>query len=354
MAQQSSSPVKTFSIGFDERFFSETHYARQVAERYQTDHHEFLFRPEDLRRVIEGVVHATDEPLADPAALPLYELARQTRRHVTVALSGDGGDETLAGYQRYALDRYLWPYTLLPEWLTQGAIPAIVRWLPEPSWLPVDHNPVTGLKRLGNFSAVTHKASLARWGSYFTQQDKLDLYTDQWDGMFSNVNTTDWLAQAYDQAQAAKFLDCTLYADHVTYLAGDLLPKTDRTTMAHALEARAPFLDFEWVEWTACLPVKYKIRGLRTKWLLKAAFADLLPDDVSRRGKQGFSVPVGFWLRNELHDWASELLLDSPGLAEWFRRDKIEILLAEHQSGRINHGKRLWALLLFSLWLGKK
>ena len=161
-------PVKTFSIGFDERHFSETHYARQIASRYSTDHHEFIFRPDDLVRVIEGVIGATDEPFADPAALPLYELARQTRRHVTVALSGDGGDETLAGYRRYALDGLLRPYSVLPAWLTQRAVPAAAALLPEPSWIPEDRNPLTGIKRLGQFSAITPKASLARWGSYFS------------------------------------------------------------------------------------------------------------------------------------------------------------------------------------------
>ncbi|MFH1636403.1 MAG: asparagine synthase (glutamine-hydrolyzing), partial [Chloroflexota bacterium] len=353
MAKHTSGSVKTFSIGFDERYFSETQYARQVAQRYATDHYEFLFRPEDLRRVIDGVIQATDEPLADPAALPLYELARQTRQHVTVALSGDGGDETLAGYRRYALDRFMRPYAALPTWFTQHAVPAMTRLLPEPSWLPEDRNPITGLKRLGHFSAVTHKASLVRWGSYFTHHDKMDLYTDKWRELFRNEKTENWIAAAYNQAQAANLLDSTLYADHVTYLAGDLLPKTDRTTMAHSLEARAPFLDVEWVEWTARLPVKYKVRGLRTKWLLKAAFADLLPSDVAKRGKQGFSVPIGFWLRNELRDWATERLLGNPALDEWFRRDKLEKYLEEHHSGRVNHGKRLWALLMFSLWLGE-
>src|SRR5712692_6774744 len=132
MAEQSSEPVKTFTIGFDEQHFSETHFARQIAERYATDHHEFIFRPNDLVRVIEGVIAATDEPFADPAALPLYELARQTRRYVTVALCGDGGDETLAGYRRYALDRRLQPYAALPSWLTQRVVPAAAALVPEP------------------------------------------------------------------------------------------------------------------------------------------------------------------------------------------------------------------------------
>ena len=350
MAERLSEPVRTFSIGFEERHYSETHYARQVVERYRTEHHEFIFRPADLVRVIEGVIAATDEPFADPAALPLYELARQTRRYVTVALCGDGGDETLAGYRRYALDGLLRPYTALPAWLTQRAVPAVTALLPEPGWLPEDRNPITGLKRLGQFSSITPKASLVRWGSYFSHDEKLALYTDRWRDEFAHTETADWVAAAYDEARATSLLDRTLYADHVTYLAGDLLPKTDRVTMAHSVEARAPFLDAEWVEWTARLPECYKVRGLKTKWLLKAAFADKLPAAITARGKQGFGLPTGPWLRHELRDWSRARLLDNPALTEWFRPTAIRSLLDEHGSGRVNHSKRLWALLMFALW----
>jgi len=350
MAERMAEPVKTFSIGFEERHYSELRYARCVAERYATEQHEFVFRAGDLVRVIEGVCAATDEPLADPAALPLYELARQTRCHVTVALCGDGGDETLAGYTRYALDGLLRPYAALPAWITQRAVPAFARWLPEPGWLPEDRNPLTGLKRLGQFSAVTPKASLVRWGSYFSHEDKLTLYTDRWRDELARVQTADWIAAAYDQARAASLLDRTLHADHVTYLAGDLLPKTDRMTMAHSVEARAPLLDAEWVEWTARLPARYKVRGWQGKWLLKAAFADKLPPAVAARGKQGFGVPVGPWLRGELRAWAQERLLSNSALSEWFRPEAILGLLGEHDEGRVNHGKRLWALLMFAVW----
>jgi asparagine synthase (glutamine-hydrolysing) len=351
MAERLAEPVKTFSIGFEEAHFSETPYARRVAARYATDHHEFVFRPHDLTSAIEGVIAATDEPFADPAALPLYELARQTRKHVTVALSGDGGDETLAGYRRYALDGVLRPYTMLPAWITRRAVPAAAALLPEPGWIPEDRNPITGIKRLGQFSSITHKASLARWGSYFGHDQKLALYSDDMRDALAPVETAGWIAAAFDEARAASLLDRTLHADHVTYLAGDLLPKTDRTTMAHSVEARAPFLDAAWVEWTARLPERYKVRGLRTKWLLKAAFGDKLPPEIAARGKQGFGVPVGHWLRGELRSWARERLLGNPALGEWLRPAAVARLLDEHDGGRVNHGKRLWALLMFGVWL---
>jgi len=353
MAERMSQPVKTFSIGFEERRYSETHYARQIAKRYSTDHHEFIFRSEDLTTVIEATIAATDEPFADPAALPLFELARQARQHVTVALCGDGGDETLAGYRRYAIDGLLRPYAALPAWITQRAVPAATAILPDPTWIPEDRNLITGLKRLGQFSSTTPKASLVRWGSYFTHNQKLALYTENWRNRFAAVDTADWIALAYDEAQASTCLDRTLHADHVAYLAGDLLPKTDRMTMAHSVEARAPFLDTEWVEWTARLPEHFKVRRLSTKWLLKAAFIDMVPRNIRSRGKQGFAVPIGAWLRNELHGWARDRLLDNHSLSEWFRPAAVRRLVGEHDSGRINHGKRLWALLIFALWLEK-
>lgn len=350
MSEESPFPVKTFSIGFEERHYSEAEYARQVAIKYGTEHHEFIFRPADLIAVIEGVIQAADEPFADPAALPLFELARQTSQHVTVALSGDGGDETLAGYRRYALDRVLKPYANLPGWITQGVVPAGVSYLPEPGWIPEDRNPLTGLKRLGQFASTTEKASLVRWGSYFTHEDKLALYNDNWKRELSGEYTENLLAMAYDQANAASHLDRTLYVDQVTYLSGDLLPKTDRMTMAHSIEARAPFLDADWVEWTARLPGKFKVRGMQTKWLLKKGFPEEVPANIRSRGKQGFSIPVGQWFRNELREWTREILMDNQALSEIVKPQSVETLYVEHQAGRVNNGKKLWALLMLALW----
>jgi asparagine synthase (glutamine-hydrolysing) len=353
MAEASSKPVKSFSIGFDEHHYSETQYARMIAELYHTDHHEFIFRPADLIQVIEGTVESIDEPFADPAALPLYELSRQTRQYVTVALCGDGGDETLAGYRRYALDGLLEPYSLLPIWITQRFVPIFTQLLPEPSWLPEDRNPITGIKQLAQFSSISFKASLLRWGTYFGRNAKLDLYTDEWRNQLSRLRTEDFLSSVYDDAFAKSLLDCTLYTDQITYLAGDLLPKTDRATMAHSLEGRAPFLDMEWVEWTARLPERYKVRGLQTKWLLRNAFIDKLPASIMQRGKQGFGVPLNGWLQTDLKHWADDLLFGNAALHEWFKPSEIRRLWIEHNSGKHNHSKRLWALLVYSIWLEK-
>lgn len=350
MAESLREPVKTFSIGFEEPQYSETRYASLIAKRYHTDHHEFVFRPSDLTRVIEGAISATDEPFADPAALPLYELARQSRYHVSVALCGDGGDETMAGYRRYALDVWLAPYFAMPAWLTQRMVPAATARLPEPWWLPEENNPITGLKRIGQSSSVTHKASIVRWGSYFSHAEKLGLYAGRWRDELAETDTVDVISAAYDDAHASSGLDRTLYADHITYLSGDLLPKTDRMAMAHSVEARAPFLDVDWVEWTARLPERFKLRTGETKWLLKRAFADKLPEEVLARGKHGFNLPIGAWLKDDLREWTRERLVGNRALDEWFRPTAVRCLLDEHNSGRVNHGKRLWALLMFAAW----
>jgi len=242
----------------------------------------------------------------------------------------------------------------LPDWLTQGAVPALMRLVPETTWIPEDRNPITGLKRLGQFSATTAKASLVRWGSYFSHDDKLALYNDGWRDRMANVDTAQWLASAFDNAHASSLLDRTLHADHVTYLSGDLLPKTDRMTMASSLEARSPYLDVAWLEWTARLPDRLKIRRLAGKWLLKAAFDDMLPPAICTRSKQGFGVPLGSWFKHELRDWARDQLLDNRAMADWFRPAEIHRLLDQHDSGQCNHGKKLWALLNFAVWSRKQ
>lgn len=350
MSESGIGPVKTFSIGFDEPQYSETGFARQIARRYGTDHHEFVFRSGNLVQTIENTIVAADEPFADPAALPLYDLARFAREHVTVALSGDGGDETAAGYRRYVLDGMLRFYSLFPDWITQHALPSFFSRLPEPAWIPEDRNPITGLKRLANFAGVSPKASLVRWGSYFTHDQKLALYTARWREELSATDTADFVGKYFDAAIADNLLDSTLHTDIVTYLAGDLLPKTDRMSMAHSLEVRAPFLDPDWVQWTARLQKHFKVRGMETKWLLKSSFGDKLPREIVNRGKHGFGVPIGLWLKDPLHEWIRERLLANPALEEWFEASAIECLLDEHDNGRVNHGKRLWALLAFAIW----
>ena len=351
MAEMSSQPVKTFSVGFEEQGFSELPYARAVAERYATDHHEFTLTFGDIPETIAKIVSHFGEPFADPSALPLYLLSEITREHVTVALNGDGGDDLLAGYMRYWLDPWANAYTRLPRTLTQGLLPSIMHRLSDTSTRPVGHSLVNGLKRLEQLTQIDSRASILRWGSYFSPAQRRALWRKElWDETQAH-NAEALLISKFDALVGAGRLDRTLHSDIHTYLPGDLLVKSDRMTMAASLEGRSPFLDHHVAEFAARLPEKMKMHGRTGKYLLRQAFADLLPENVLGHKKQGFGIPAGAWFRDPLADWTRELLLgaDAP-LAVWFNPQAVEDLLAEHQSGRVDHGKRIWALVMLSLW----
>jgi asparagine synthase (glutamine-hydrolysing) len=351
MAEASSGPVKTFSVGFEETNFSELPLARQVAQRYATEHHEFTLTFGDIPATLETLLQHFGEPFADPSALPLYHLARLTREHVTVALNGDGGDESFAGYPRYWLDPIADNYLRLPKALTRSMVPALAGALPDSGDQPIGRGLGNGLKRLPQLAEVDQRASLLRWSSYFSVVQKSALWKPGIATSLDLQRAEKDMAAIYAAAPAKTRLDRTLYTDIKTYLAGDLLVKADRMTMAHSLEGRSPFLDHVLVEWAAKLPVKYKLRGRQGKYLLRKAFANKLPADVLAHGKQGFGIPVSAWLRGPLESWTRTLLLAPDGaLATWFERDALAKLIAQHQSGKQDHGKRLWALVCLALW----
>ncbi len=351
MAQASSQPVKTFSVGFEEQTFSELGYARLIAERYATDHHEFTLTYAGLPETMRTLTTHLGEPLADPSIIPLYHLSRLTRQSVTVALNGDGGDEAFAGYSRYWLDPLANHYLKLPYWIIRGVVPGLAHFLPERADQPAGMSLVNGIKRLRQLPDIDRRASILRWGSYFTPAAKNTLWRENLPSTTVILDAEAYLAQHFDEAHALSYLDRTLYTDVTTYLPGDLLVKADRMTMANSLEGRSPFLDHEVMEWAARLPESMKVRNFRGKVLLRKAFQDALPEQIQRRGKQGFGIPVGMWLRGGLSDWTREVLLDRRMTSYWFDRGRIETLLDEHKQARVDHGKRLWALLMLGLWL---
>ncbi len=351
MAEASSQPVKTFSVGFEEANFSELPYARAVAKRYATDHHEFVLTFGDIPATLAEIAAHFGEPFADPSALPLYHLARLTREHVTVALNGDGGDEAFAGYQRYWLDPWAAHYTRLPSLLTRRWIPGLARLLPDRGDRPVGQGLVSGLKRLEQITQIDPRASLLRWGSYYSPAAQAGLWRPDLRPAAQIERIEPWLAAQYEAAPAQTFLDRTLSVDIHTYLPGDLLVKADRMTMAASLEGRSPFLDHELFAWAARLPRNLRVRGRTGKYLLRAAFADKLPPQVFSRGKQGFGIPVGAWFRGPLAGWARQILLGADSsLGAWFTLRSRQQLLEEHLQGRINHGKRIYALVVLALW----
>jgi asparagine synthase (glutamine-hydrolysing) len=349
MAEAASAPVKTFSVGFDEAAFSELGYARAVAERYATDHHEFILTYGDIPELLPRLLFHLGEPLADPSIIPLYHLSQLTRQHVTVALNGDGGDEAFAGYPRYWLDPWADRYLRLPRFLTRGLVPAVVDRIPDRGDRPVGASLVNGLKRLEQLTEVDRRASLLRWGSYFSPRQRSGLWKQQFRDALDFHRDESLLVSYYDTALAQSGLDRTLYMDIKTYLPGDLLVKADRMSMAASLEGRSPFLDHELMAWAARLPERYKVRGRRGKYLLRKTFRDQLPASVLQHRKQGFGIPVAAWLRGPLREWSHGIIFGQ--LGDWFEEDALAQLFSEHDSRRVDHGKRLWALVVLAAWL---
>jgi asparagine synthase (glutamine-hydrolysing) len=346
MSEASDRPVKTFSVGFEETAFSEVPFAREVADRYATEHLEFNLKFGDIPETLEKLIFHFGEPFADPSAIPLYYLSKMTREYVTVALNGDGGDEAFAGYQRYWLDPWANRYSNLPGWITKGFVPHLASWLPGNDDKPVGANLINGLKRLKQLPMIDPRASILRWGSYFSPDWKTRLWLEP-----PIDQAEPYLVSMYDQALGRSFLDRTLWTDIHTYLPGDLLVKADRMTMANSLEGRSPFLDHKLAEWAARLPVNLKVKGFTGKYLLRKAFSDRLPASVSNRGKQGFGIPLGPWFRGPLKGWAEDtLLIESTLINTMFKKSTLRQILDEHHKGREDHGKRIYALVMLGLW----
>lgn len=346
--------IKTFSIGFEEERFSELPYARLVAEGFETNHHEFLLRYSEIPKSIEALSRHFDEPFADPSAIPAYLLAQHTREHVTVALNGDGGDELFAGYVRYGLDRYADIYGQLPQWLTQRAVPRLLARVPQPVDRPGDRNWIAGLKRLSQAARTNRKANAIRWGSYFYEPLRTELWRPERMAaiLAEGSSTENELSRIYDESHGLGPLDRTLQVDTRTYLAGDILVKSDRMNMAHSLEGRSPFLDHEFQQWAARLPAHLKWSGRIHKYILKRAAAGVLPDRILKRGKQGFGIPLGAWLRGPLKAWALDRLLDPRRkLYEYLRHEVVSNLFEVHEAGIQSHANRIWAVLMLDLWI---
>ena len=354
MARESSQPVRTFTIGFEEEKFSELAEARLVAKHFGTDHREEIVSwnvAETLPRLVEHC----DEPFADPAALAMWHLSRMTREHVTVALCGDGGDETHAGYQRHWMDGVLGPVNLLADSGLGGSVAGLWRnlasRLPVRTDIPPERNWMLGVQRIAQALETGPDASLLRWSSYFTDRSRNAIATEEFRRLSGGQSTAALFRRAARRSGAVSRLDRTLAADFPLYLASVLLVKADRMTMAHSLEARSPFLDVDHVDLTAAMPDRFKIRGRVQKYILRRAFAGILPPSILSRPKQGFALPVGAWFRGPLKEMARDTLLSTEARGRGlFNPKAVRALLGEHAKGAEDHGKRLWSLVMLELW----
>ncbi|MEZ5571771.1 MAG: amidotransferase 1, exosortase A system-associated [Halioglobus sp.] len=344
MAQLQDSPVNTCAIGFDVPQFNETDFARQVASRYGTNHLERVVASDDFE-LLDTLAALYDEPYADSSAIPTYRVCQLARERVTVALSGDGGDENFAGYRRYR-----WHMNeerlrgALPLGLRKPLFGALGRLYPKLDWAPRVFRAKTTFESLARNSveAYMHSVSLT------SAQQRRAMFSDALHRELQGYRAVETFEYHAKRSPTDDPLSLIQYLDMKTYLVGDILTKVDRASMAHALEVRVPFLDHKFVEWVSGLPVNYKLRDQETKYILKKALEPHLSRDVLYRPKMGFGVPLGKWFRGPLKQRLKESLLEG-GLAQTglFNQSYLERLVKDHQSGLREYSAPLWSLMMF-------
>ena len=348
MAGLSNEPVNTCSIAFDDPAFNEAEFAKTVADRYKTNHHVEMVASDDFD-LIDMLARLYDEPYADSSAIPTYRVCQLARKHVTVALSGDGGDETFGGYRRYRL--HLMEERMrsaLPGAIRQPLFRLLGRVYPKADWAPRMFRAKTTFEGMARDSveAYFHSVSILR------EPMRAQLFSSKFKSEIAGYNAQEVFNYHAGRSGTEDPLALIQYLDLKTYLVGDINTKVDRASMAHSLEVREPLMDHEIIEWLATLPSSLKVRGQEGKYLLKKAMGPLLPDDILYRPKMGFAVPLARWFRGPLKERVRQAVLGSR-LAEtgWFNREYLQHLVDAHQSGARDYSAPLWTLLMFEAFL---
>lgn len=346
MARNSSQPIKTFSIGFKEEKYNELPYAKMIADKFKTDHTEFIVEPHALD-ILPLLVRHCEEPFADSSVLPAYYVSKLTRDRVTVALNGDGGDENFAGYSRYSAfqfsllcDHFKLLNSALGIPITKAAAYIIQNTL---------------FDRIHRFSRSLNEDYRKRYmdyTSYFTNPQKEKLYTEAFKQKISDEDTYNLIANLFNHSGSKNRTEQAIYADFASYLPEDLLVKVDITSMAVALEGRSPFLDHELLELSAKIPFDLKLKGLNNKkYILKETLRGIIPDKVLFRPKMGFGVPLDHWFRHELKDFSREKILNGRLVKDGlFRKEYLQEILNTHVNTQINFAPHIWAILTLELW----
>jgi asparagine synthase (glutamine-hydrolysing) len=339
MSRLMNEPVKTFTIGFEDApAFDETAAARQISKRFKTEHYEFRVKP-SAAELIDRLIWHHDGPFGDSSAIPTFLVSEMTRKHVTVVLTGDGGDELFAGYLRFAA-------ALAAERMPRFMKPVLDAGLALLPHAPHERHVLARARRFAKAMSLPLIDRLLGWNGIFTD-DLTSLLPDH-----TGLKPPPDLLAAAKASPGASPLSRLLAANYALYLPDDLLVKGDRMTMANSLEARCPLLDTALTEYAASLPDSYKLDGSRTKAILRDAFSDVIPQEISRRPKTGFGVPLDAWFRGELRDYVRDTLLSPGALSrQYLRPDGVQRLVDAHQQGRANVGHRLWTLVCFERWL---
>jgi asparagine synthase (glutamine-hydrolysing) len=339
--------VKTFSIGFDDPSFDESRYFRRAASFFETEHHEEVLAPQKLVEIIPEVASILDEPLADASIMPTYLLSRFTKGYVKVALGGDGGDELFAGYPTYQAFLLASYYEKLPRVVRSFTESVVKR-------LPVSFNNMSfdfRAKKFINSIAYTPVERHYTWMGTFSAEEKEELLTPRIKRRLEDLNSF-YVLHGYLRDKAfSSDLGKLLYLDTKLYLQDGVLAKVDRASMAHGLEVRVPFLDHRFVELVTGIPETLKLKGFTTKYIWKQAIKDRIPDEIARRRKKGFGIPIGKWFFGELKELMLELLserrLKEQGI---FNPAAVKKFVAEHLAHRADNRKKIWNLLIFQLW----
>ncbi|OGL43130.1 MAG: asparagine synthase (glutamine-hydrolyzing) [Candidatus Schekmanbacteria bacterium RBG_16_38_10] len=339
MSRLTKERVKTFSIGFEEEDYSELNYARIIAKRFNTDHHEFIVKP-DAMEVLPKLVWHYDEPFGDSSSLPTYYVSKITSQYVKVALSGDGGDELFAGYNRYKAIKYISHLKKIP--------PIFLKVLANCGGLLEPFRMSRYIERVKRLLRVIETPL----SDLYLQM--MSFYDDYYKGrILYGYNPTASTCGGFisDKFNDADPVSAAEYADILTYLPHDILVKVDRASMANSLEVRCPFLDHEFVGLALTIPSALKLHNGESKYILKSAFSDILPTEIMRRGKMGFGIPLKHWFTNKLNDYLRDVVLSKQALARgYFKPVEVRRLIDEHSHGWVNHSDRLWLLLNLELW----
>jgi asparagine synthase (glutamine-hydrolysing) len=337
-------PVTTCSIGFQEKKYNEAEYARQVSSLFATEHYERTVEPDALA-IVDKLAWHYDEPFADSSAIPTYYVSKIAREKVTVALGGDGGDESFAGYRRYKLDHYenvLRNY--LPQGFRRSVFGPLGEWYPSLAWAPRVLRGKSTFQSLARTPLEGYFHSV----SYFRPADKRRLFSYDFRSRLGSYDSMDVLAEHYQRADTDDLLSKILYVDIKTYLTDDILTKVDRASMAVSLEVRAPMLDHRFLELAASIPSDLKLRNGTGKYILKKALEPVLPNEILYRPKQGFAIPVDMWFRRELKEMAHQIIVETQdGILD---KGFLKVIWDQHQRRSHDRSALLWATLMFRKW----
>jgi len=344
MTRQSSQKVKTFSVSFDDKSFDESRYARQISSFLETEHYEEKLTPKMLLDLVPQIMNVLDEPFADVSVIPTYLLSKFTRKNVTVALSGDGGDEVFAGYPTYQAHKMARYFPKMAYGIAKGVV----------NWLPVSDDNITFDFKAKKFvSGIPYTPEIRNqiWLGSFEPFQKTKLFSAEVKKYLKGDSEFDILFRSLRDCDADNYLEKVLWLDMHFYLQDNMLVKVDRTSMANSLEVRVPYLDHRLVEFACGLPANMKLNGLTTKYILKKTAKEMLPNEIIHRTKKGFGVPVAKWIKDELKDFILDILDEKKIKREGVFNPKfIGDLLEDHFNGTKDNRKLIWTLVVFELW----